>query len=656
MRRLPLSIAAALCLSIALAVAACGDDGAGAAGDAAGADTAGGDATADTAVGEPLAFCEGATTFAYDPLGNDVLVGFPDDAWTVAGESATGLRVSLEHMAWLDSLPDLLRAPADDLAALDGWGTSAGVVLHFSAPVSAVPSGEAASLASDAVMLVALDGEVAERVPFEAQALDDGTTIVLWPMRPLAPKARYGVVVTTALTAADGGCVSPSPTLRGLLAGAPEDARLASLAPRYAELLAKTGLRADEVSAALVYTTQSVGDASRAAAADIATRTYAWSVAPTCTTTSAWRFCKGAFTAWDYRHEGFLGDPITPVSYEIPVWIWLPPKSAGGGPYPTIIYGHGIGSRAAEGEFVAQSAAPLGFATVAISTLRHGDHPTARQGVANADVLDLFGLDLGSFSLKGLVFRENLRQAALDKLQLVALLRDAPDVTGDGAADLDGDRLAYYGISLGGIMGSDFLALGTHVGAAVLAVAGGRLVQVITEGSSFAPVKDLLTGILDDPEGVERLAPIIQTLIDGGDPVSYAPHVLADRFAGAPPHVLQQMVIGDETVPNVTNRSLARALGVTLVPPVFQEVGLIDVAASAPVRGNRDGGAVTAALFQYDRQSYTPGGTPQVATHAGIFGGIESEEQTFGFFSSYFAGEVPLVTDPYADLGTPPLP
>lgn len=648
-----------LCLAF-LSATACDDGGTtGTLGDTAASDTTGTDATdvsADTTPSPPLAFCEGATTFDYDPLGSEVLTAFPDDAWTAAADSPTGLRVVTGGMAWLDAMPDFLRGPAEDLAALDGWGTSAGILLHFSAPVGDVPSGEAASLASDAVMLLALDGGGAERVPFESQRLDDGATIVLWPMRPLRPRSRYAAVVTTALTAADGGCVSPSPTLRALLSGAPDDPGLAPLAPRYAELLAGTGLRADDVSAALVYTTGSVGDASRAAAADIAARTYAWKTAPACKDKAAWRFCKGTFTAWDYRHEGYLGDAITPVPYEIPVWIWLPPKRAGARPFPTIIFGHGIGGEAADGEFVARKAAPLGVATVAISTLRHGDHPTARAGVANADVLDLFGLDLGSFTLDGLVFRENLRQAALDKLQLTALLRAAPDVTGDGRADLDAERFAYYGISLGGIMGPDLLALGTHIGAAVLAVAGGRLVQVITEGDSFSVVKNVLIQLLGDPDGVERIAPIVQTLIDAGDPVNYAPHVLGDRFGGAPPHVLQQMVIGDETVPNVTNRSLARALGVTLVPPVLQEVGLIDVAATAPLRGNRDEGALTAGLFQFDRTSRTPGGAPSVATHGSVFSGIEPLEQAYGFLNSYFAGEVPVITDPYADLHTPPLP
>ncbi len=254
-----------------------------------------------------------------------------------------------------------------------------------------------------------------------------------------------------------------------------------------------------------------------------------------------------------------------------------------------------------------------------------------------------------------MVFRENLRQASLDKLQLLALLRAHPDVDGDGAADLDTAHVGYFGISLGGIMGADFLALSDGVGAAVLGLAGGRLISVITDGSDFAQFKDILIGLIGDPSAIDRMAPVGQALIDAGDPVNYAPHVLVDRFSGAPPHLLENMAIDDTTVPNVTSRALSRALGIEAVRPVVRPIDLVADAGKSPVASNLNDGAVTGGLFQLDRVSSSPGGAARAASHGNVFGGIEGPWQAFHFLETWISDGVPEIADPYAHFGTPPL-
>ena len=621
-------------------------------------DAADGASSPDTAA-PALAFCEGQTAFLYDPVAGLDLTAFPDDFWTREADSLTGLRVDVdEHTPWLPAQPAFLQPIFAQLAFLDGFGTSAGVLLRFSAPLADVPSGEAASLATDAIALFAIDGERAERVPFEAQLLDGATTLVLWPMRPLAPKAHHAAIVTTAMRAADGGCIAPSPQLRALLDPATPpatlDPRAARLAPRLATAIAAAGLAPDEVSAAVVFTTQAVHDASLDAAADIATRSYTWSTPPTCSTLSSYRRCEGAFKALDYRHEGYLGEPVTPTSYTLPVHIWLP--KTGDGPFPVILYGHGLSGDATQAQFVARGVAPLGFAVVAISTLRHGDHPTARPDVANAFFLDLLGIDMNAFTIDTMVFRENLRQAAFDKLQLLELLAAHPDVDGADGPDLDLDRAAYFGISLGGIMGANLLALGDRLDAAVLGLAGGRLISVITDGADFSQMKQILVGLIGDEAAIDRLAPVAQALIDAGDPVNYAPHVLRDRFLGAPPHLLQNLAMDDTVVPNTTSRALARAFGLTHVPPVALPIDLVPAEATVPVRGNREGGALTAGLFQFDRVTPREGAPPEAATHMNVFDSLEGPGQAFHFLETWASTGIPEISNPYRDFGTPALP
>jgi len=128
-----------------------------------------------------------------------------------------------------------------------------------------------------------------------------------------------------------------------------------------------------------------------------------------------------------------------------------------------LIYGHGPGGGRGQGERLASFAAPMGIATVAIDAQAHGEHPTATPGAATLNVvLDFFGINLSMLQTRALEaarLRDNFRGSTWDKLQLVSLLVAHPDIDGDGAADLDITRYAYLGVSLGGIMGPELLAL-----------------------------------------------------------------------------------------------------------------------------------------------------------------------------------------------------
>jgi hypothetical protein len=98
---------------------------------------------------------------------------------------------------------------------------------------------------------------------------------------------------------------------------------------------------------------------------------------------------------------------------------------------------------------------------------------------------------------------------------------------------------------------------------------------------------------------------------------------------------------------------LARALRLPHVPPVLQEVGLLEVSGPAPLTGNADG--ITAGLFQYDRVRMSQNGRPVAASHDNAFG-MEPITQMFTFLSSWAADGTPTLIDPYTELETPPLP
>ncbi len=603
----------------------------------------------DAEAGEPTG-C--AVDFVWDPRTATALETFPDDYYTDEDpDTATGLRPYLgpDRALWLGSIPGRYGANYRQIERLDGWGTSAGVILRFSGPV-APPEG--------AIRFVGARGESADDaydVPFEIQRVDDGATLILWPMAPLAPATRHAVVVSAAIEAADGGCVSPSAGLAAALAG---EAPFERIGARFEQALAWTGVAADEAVAVAAFTTQSIADESVRIAADIAARSFAWSAPASCVETPAYRICDRPFGAADYRGPDGVVAGSEPVSaYELEVRAWLPPGPPE--PRPVAIFGHGLGVDREQAVIVAEWLSRAGIITVAIDAPAHGRHPTATPGSTELEqVTTFFGIDLRNQTLDALVLRDHFRQATYDKLQLLRLLREAPDLDGDGEPDVDPARLAYFGGSLGGIMGPELLSLSPDLSAALLTVPGGRVASIISDGPTFSVIVRAMTPVGTRPGDVARLFPLIQTLIERGDAVNYGPHVLRDRLPGAgatPPHLLVNMAIDDSIIPNVSTRALARALAVPHVPPILQDIGGVPIAPPAPLSSNLDDGRTTAGLFQFDRGVRTPEQGVERADHD-VAITAEGIAQTNRFFETWAATGVPEIIDPYEVLGTPPLP
>ena len=615
--------------------------------------------------------------FLWDP-GAGELAAFPDDAFTVDdAASRTGLRPSMdpEQFPILAEVPDTYRQIFSDMSKLDGFGITAGMMFRFDGaldPASLWSGVETADPAAPIVLVVeTADGPTPW--PYEARLTDEGATVILEPMAPLPPATRCYVALTTRLATVDGRAVIPSTAMRKALAKESVDDNSARVAPRIAaaaeQLVNEVGAAAstDELAGVVVFTTQSVYEDAIVIAADIASRTVEADPAIACVTEATWVRCDGTFTAVDYRGaDGFIEDigpggaPDTSTTYSLPFVAWLPldaPADApyGGDAYPAMIFGHGLGSGRNQGDRLAEFAAPRGIATVAIDALRHGDHPTATARSTLVRTMDFFGISTDDLSFLPLVMREQFRQSTYDKLQLLRMIELGLDLDGDGAADLDADRVQYFGVSLGGIMGPELVALAPRIKTAILAVPGGRVSSIVSDADQFGIVIDLMRPPDATDGDVDRFFPILQTMLDRGDAAAWATHLLtapADRPAGFPasaPHILMGMVLDDDTVPNTANRALARAMGIPVVPPLRQEVGLVGVTAEAPVSGNLLDGR-TAGLLQFDLVPDDAGGM-KPATHSNVSDSEVGIEAWFRFMDGFLGDGTPVIVDPYAELG-----
>ena len=317
-------------------------------------------------------------------------------------------------------------------------------------------------------------------------------------------------------------------------------------------------------------------------------------------------------------------EPI-PITFILPA---APPPATG---YPVAIYGHGLGAGRDQLLSFAEPLTAQGYAVVGIDMFGHGsryDPTDLRNNLANqipgfngtANMPDGFGDTTGlatTFAffegfLNVAAVRDAIRQSALDLGRVVEVLRspglDLSALAGPGSSAplLDTRHLTYLGESFGTVVGTLFAAIEPHIDLYVLDVPGGGILDDILPNS--AEIGSLALPFIDTtykPAGrMDRFSPLIgvmQAVIDGADPLSYAPHVMADRFSVdgsplGPRSIILLEVVGDQVLANAGTEALARGLGVdVLTPDLAPPVGLVEVA--SPIAGNRDG--YTAVLVQY---------------------------------------------------------
>jgi hypothetical protein len=284
-----------------------------------------------------------------------------------------------------------------------------------------------------------------------------------------------------------------------------------------------------------------------------------------------------------------------------PIWItfFVPTAPMPANGYPVVIVQHGLGeSRAVEPFNLANTFASAGWMVAAIDSVTFGARAAepANQvdlvnnfaggggSYAGPDGLadnqngldDLFGYLLGIGGI-----RDQFRQAEIDTSQLALLLASNPDLspltTNGTAPKIDPTKIAYFGNSLGAIQGAAAAAIEPLIKTWVLNVAGGGILEELAPHSPLVS-GDLAFAGLNFGAGTDHLNEshplinFIQTAVDPGDPLCFAPSVIlspatVNGTALTPKNILQISVVYDEFVPNESNEALARALGIHLATP-----------------------------------------------------------------------------------------
>lgn len=323
----------------------------------------------------------------------------------------------------------------------------------------------------------------------------------------------------------------------------------------------------------------------------------------------------GKFNAMNFETAGAFipavptrtGVPAVQSTHDLYFDLFIPAGTRPTNGWPVAIFGHGFGDNKDNSPFVvASTLAHNGIATIAINAVGHGFGsggtltviqgtgstvlPSGGRGVdQNGD--GIIGSTDGLFATgaqSDIGNRDGLQETVADLMQVVRAIQGGIDADNDSLPDLDPNRIYYFGQSLGGIYGTDFLGVEPDVRAGVPNVPGGSLTNIALLSPNFRPllalflvsrVPSLLNG---GPAGFTDNIPLrnqppvinttpgaiaIQTFVDygnwlaqAGDPVAWAPFVRKSPLPGDPAkNVIIQFARGDKTVPNPTATALVRS-------------------------------------------------------------------------------------------------
>ncbi|MCG3173512.1 MAG: hypothetical protein GMKNLPBB_01709 [Myxococcota bacterium] len=167
---------------------------------------------------------------------------------------------------------------------------------------------------------------------------------------------------------------------------------------------------------------------------------------------------------------------------------------------------------------------------------------------------------------------DRLHQGILNQVLLAAMMKGPfagdPRVTLDGKVRVEAGEVLYYGNSLGGIMGTPYMALSPWVKRGVLGVPGQAFSFMLTRSVDFSAFMLVLTSSY--PGNFDRLFALsqVQDLWVRAEALGYGARMLTDRLPDTPDkQVLMHIAREDSEVANKASEMLARAAGVPYMTP-----------------------------------------------------------------------------------------
>jgi hypothetical protein len=286
-------------------------------------------------------------------------------------------------------------------------------------------------------------------------------------------------------------------------------------------------------------------------------------------------------------------DPVKPTKVEdeqIQVLIAIPTGTPPANGWPTAVFQHGLGQSNLNIIAIAGNLArggSNGIATVAINAVAHGAaSPLQGDRRVQIDNQGACATSPGAQCFAGFLSpdlgttRDNIRQTAVDHMQLVAALKKCTGGQGNcGTFTVDPAHIVYIGQSLGGIIGGISTGISADFKASVLNVPGVGWADIFENTQTLAIRCTLVDGLIDagtlvgeksnlgvnpptglcttdawkQQPGYKQFAAIGRWILDPADPANFIAKL-------APKKTFVQQVVDDQVVPNVATMNEAALL------------------------------------------------------------------------------------------------
>lgn len=337
---------------------------------------------------------------------------------------------------------------------------------------------------------------------------------------------------------------------------------------------------------------------------------------PTAALTSFWRAAPGAYVP---PFAGALNPtstfvtfanpfPVVTTAQKVPLVLTIPNANSGrskpAAGWPIVIYQHGITRDRSDAFAIAATMAAQGYAVIAIDAPLHGitntasplyvgNTPFAALGARERTFnMDLINNSTGASGPDGVIdpsgnafinlpslltSRDNIRQAAAD---LMTLTHAIPSMRYASANDFDGSRISFVGQSLGGMIGTLFMAVDPNVNTALLNVPGGGIGRLLEASPTFGPRirAGLLAsgGLRPGTPDYDSFFGAAQTVIDSADPINFA---LASNASllGSKSILLQEVVGGGSVLPDQVIPNSVAGAPLSGTEPLIRIMGLSSI-------------------------------------------------------------------------------
>ncbi len=262
-----------------------------------------------------------------------------------------------------------------------------------------------------------------------------------------------------------------------------------------------------------------------------------------------------------------MPEPVGTATY--PFVMMVPYSVFEEGPAGLLQFGHGLfGSyEDVEDTAVQQVANDFNFIAFGFSWI----------GLSGEDIGTMAGVfaggDISAFQTVPDRLQQGIINAHLGMRMMARGLYNDELLQVDGESVINPDEQAFFGASLGGILGSVYMATSVDVTRGGLGVPGQSFNLLLQRSELFDPFQLTLDQNYSDPIDTQLVLGLVQLLWDRAEPTGYTHHIIDNPLPGTPNHeVFVQAAIGDHLVSNYATHVMVRTLGIPNIGPLNQEI------------------------------------------------------------------------------------